>query len=133
MNERLVKFLGAFPSLPVGLLFQLDRNFSVLSRTSGPYATTGAYTFQEDDMVDSLQVSASAAAVTVNLPASPTGARRRRVIKTDSSANAVTVSAGSYTINGSATVALAAQYDFIEVEPTGSGWLIVGGSTSVLP
>lgn len=77
------------------------------------------------DGIDSLQVDATLGNVTVTLP-SPTGDNsRRRVIKTDVSANTVTVDGDSYLINGVATQVLAAQYDKVWVEPTGLGWLII--------
>lgn len=104
---------------------KLNRVLRNIAEGYSPYAVTSAYSFSSEDSIDSLQVNATSAAITITLP-SPTGNRRRRVIKTDVSANAVTVSAGSYLINGAGTVVLAAQYDFVWVEPTGTGWLIIG-------
>lgn len=94
------------------------------------YAVTQSYTFLSNDVISSLQVNAIAAALTITLP-SPTGNRRRRIVKTDSSANTVTVGVSStgQLINGGTTVVLTYQYEFVTVEPTGTGWLIVGRGT----
>lgn len=90
-----------------------------------PYAVTLDYTFDVEDKIDSLQVDATAGARTITLP-TPTGNRRRRILKTDSSANTVTVVG---TINGATNYSLNLQYEFVTVEPTGAGWLIVGRGT----
>lgn len=106
----------------------VDRNFRLLERTEGPYIITHSYVFLDTDAIDSLQVDATAAAVTIVL-SSPTGNRRRRIIKTDASGNVVTVSAGgTVLINGATTFALAAQYKYVWVEPTGTKWLIIGSN-----
>lgn len=86
-----------------------------------PYAVAENYTFTDNDEIDSLQVDATTGNKSITLP-SPTGWRRRRVIKTDVSANTVTVVG---TINGVANYTLTAQYDLVEVEPTGTAWLII--------
>lgn len=85
-----------------------------------PYAVDLDYTFLPQDQIDSLQVDASLGNRTITLPA-PVGYRRRRVVKTDSSSNTVTVVG---TINGATDFTLATQYAGIEVEPTGAAWLI---------
>lgn len=125
--EAFEKFTSFFPDIPHEALQRLDRNFQRVSRltTFGPEAVTTAYTFKDTDTIDSLQVDATSGGITIKLPASPTGNQRRRVIKTDASVNAVTVSGNGSLINGSATFSLSAQYAFIEVEPTGTSWLIV--------
>lgn len=120
------RFAGLF-AMDREFLSRLDRCFRKIENAEGPYAVASSYAFTDNDLVDSLQVNATSAALTATLP-SPTGRRRRRVIKTDVSANTVTVDGSGYLINGSATVVLAAQYDFVEVEPTGNGWLIVNQS-----
>lgn len=106
----------------------LNQRLSRLEAESTSYAVTQGFTFRETDVIDSLQVNATAGAVTITLP-SPTGNRRRRIIKTDVSANAVTVTAGgTILINGATTFALAAQYKYVWVEPTGTKWLIIGSN-----
>lgn len=121
------KFSGYSPVLGITpeFLTRLDQNFAVLAQETGPFGVAINYTFTPTDNVDSLQVDATAAARTITLPASPTGNRRRRVIKVDASANTVTLSANGSSINGATTVVLANQYDYVEVEPTGTSWLIV--------
>jgi hypothetical protein len=125
--KALQKFVGMF-GLDFGVAARLDQNFDTLNIAPKPYAVVGTHTLKADDQVLSLQVDATAAAITVYLPVSPTGNRRRTVIKTDASANAVTVNGNGSLINGAATQALAAQYDSITVEPTGTGWLIVAST-----
>lgn len=125
MNTTFEKFTGFFSGVGSELLAQLDRNFAKLSVSDTPMAVTSSYTFQNYDKVNSLQVNATSGALTIYLPATPGGNRRRTVIKTDSSGNAVTVSGNGSLINGASTSVLAAQYDRITVEPTGTGWLRV--------
>lgn len=112
-------------ALPVGFLQQLDRAFVRVGEEFAPWAVATSYTFTPADKVDSLQVNATSGNLIVYLPISPTGNRRRRVIKTDASANTVTLNGNGSLINGAATQVLAAQYSYITVEPTGTGWLIV--------
>lgn len=123
--KALERFAGLFKELPIELLLRLDRNFGTLAQKYGPIIVTTDFTFKGDDLANSTQVNATSAAVTVYLPASPTGNRRRTVTKTDASGNAVTVNGNGSLINGAATYVLAAQYDTVTVEPTGTGWLIV--------
>lgn len=119
------KFVNFWPAFPTQFLEWLDDNFATVGKKVGPFAVAVNYFFDEGDNVDSIQANATTAAVTVYLPRSPTGIRRRRVIKTDASANTVTVNGNAFLINGGATVVLANQYDYVEVEPTGTGWLII--------
>jgi hypothetical protein len=117
---------GPGSGLPTWLLVMLDRNFDLVPLKTAPKATsTNGFMLSADDKIDSLQVDATTAALTVYLPRQPVGNRRRTVIKTDASGNAVTVNGNGSLINGAATQVLAAQYNFITVEPTGTGWLIV--------
>lgn len=72
-------------------------------------------------------VDATAGAVTVTLPAvagtDPSAGRAVTVIKSDSSANAVTIDAdGAETINGAATLVLASQYDRARIASDGTEW-----------
>ena len=123
MNAQ-IKRLIRNADVPPFLYEQLDKNFQLVPEEYGPYSVDENYTFKSTDLVDSLQVDATAGAITITLPP-PTGTRRRRVIKTDASGNAVTV-ASSHNINGAGTVVLAAQYDFVWVEPAETTWLIIG-------
>ena len=118
--SKLAKFGGLFEKVTTEFLRRLDANFELASREFETMAVANAYSFRVDDTADSLQVNAAAAAITVLLP-SPTGARRRTVIKTDASANAVTVSGNGYNIGAAGTVVLAAQYDRVTVEPAYAG------------
>jgi lysophospholipase L1-like esterase len=71
--------------------------------------------------------NATAGAITVNLPAmAGVLGRRYSFVKTDSSGNAVTLDGNSSeTINGSATLALSAQWDRATIEATSTGWVRV--------
>ena len=100
----------------------------VLNRLSvryEPYAVTESITLTDRDEIDSVQVDTTGGAITVTLPESPTGNRRRRVTKTDSSTNAVTVSGNGNLINGVSTYILRYPNESVTVEPTGVGWVVV--------
>lgn len=126
--KRLEPFFNwASSGLPASFVQQLDRMFGLaLSEYEPSSATITGFTFSPTDKIDSLQVNATSGNLTVYLPSQPNGNRRRRVIKTDVSVNTVTVSGNGSLINGSATFVLNAQYDKVWVEPTGTGWLIIG-------
>jgi hypothetical protein len=121
------KFYGLF-SLPGEFLQRLDRNFELVAQEERVYAVASAYTFQNSDTVTSLQVNATTAAITILLPASPTGSRRRTITKTDASGNAVTVNGNGVNINGAATYSLPAQWNSVTVEPTGTQWIVVANA-----
>lgn len=122
----LEKFSGFWGKLlPSDFTARLDRNFQKLNDVQRIKATTlAAFTFRANDTTESLQVDATTAASTIYLPDQPTGQQRRRITKTDASANAVTVNGNGNLINGAATYVLAARYNSVEVEPDGTGWLI---------
>jgi hypothetical protein len=123
--------LRGFPELPTGFLDALNRNFTAVAGDTTPLGLGVDYAFLPSDRIDSLQVNATAAARTITLPP-PSGNRRRRVVKTDSSANTVTIAPSTVgqLINGLASYVLYTQYESVELEPTGTGWLIVSGAAS---
>ena len=123
MRIRLIELFST--KVEVDFLWKLKKNLELLAFRAGPYAVTSGYTFTNADMIESLQVDATSGAITIYLPDQPNGDRLRRVIKTDASGNAVTLNGNGNLINGAATYALAAQYNSVTVEPTGTGWLIV--------
>lgn len=126
MNNELESVLAA--ATLEDLRQATERNNRRIRNEARSYVVTQAYTFSNIDVIDSLQVDATAGAITITLP-TPNGNRRRRVIKTDGSANAVTLSAGgTILINGATTFALATQYKYVWVEPTGTKWLIIGSN-----
>ena len=109
-----------FKEVTPDFLARLDLNFARVARENGPFAvSTTGFIFTEDDQVDSLYVDATTGNMIVYLPASPTGNRRRTVVKVDPSVNTVTVDGNGNTINGATTYILTNQYDFITVEPGG--------------
>lgn len=91
------------------------------------------YTVVAGDNGKTTEVNASAAARTVNLPDLGAGddGFTHTVIKTDSSANAVTIDGnGSDTINGTATYVLEDQWESVILKWTGSAWLAIGGAST---
>lgn len=73
-----------------------------------------------------LLVDATAGAVTINLPAAASNAKRVLIIKkTDGSANAVTLDGNAAeTIDGSATKVISTQYQSFTIQCDGSAWWI---------
>ncbi len=76
-----------------------------------------------------LLADASGGAFTLNLQAAGTNKATRElvIVKTDSSANAVTIDgSGSETVGGSTTIKLTWQYQSVRLQAGFSGWHIVG-------
>lgn len=82
---------------------------------------TAAYTAVARDLI---LASAATAAFTVTLPAVTAG-RWVTVKKTDSTANAVTVSPASGTIDGASTHVIATQYASRDFVSDGTNWFVV--------
>lgn len=93
-------------------------------RTSTSVTTTATLTSASDVVL----ADASGGAYSITLPAVATSTGwTYTVIKTDSSANAVTLDGNaSETINGALTYALSSQYAKVTIYCTGSEWLIIG-------
>lgn len=92
------------------------------------FATRSILTAITADFADCIiEVDATAGAVTVTLPLLNTitkvpAGKFYRVMKTDASANAVTVSANTgQTINGTSTITLATQYSMADITVPASG------------
>ncbi len=116
LNERLKALAGSF-------------NFGTARTVQ---AVTAAVTLGTMD--DLCTVNATSAPVVVTLPAARAGSGATlTVIKTDASANAVTVTpAGSDTVGGAATWPLTAQNQSVTlVGDGGTNWLVVGGGPAV--
>jgi hypothetical protein len=98
-----------------------------IARAVGKIATAEAaaspYTVTNNDVNIDVQFTTG----TVNLPAATGTGRNLRIIKTDSTGGTVTITPnGSDTIEGNASVALYAQYDYIELLDIASGvWKVV--------
>lgn len=115
MKFQTEKFIGVFSTLPSGFLARLDRMFA-----------------QTGDVASYIQpevrqfVDATAAAVSVYLPLIVTNRDKDYYfVKIDSSANAVTIyPAGSDTIEGATSLALASQYDWAKLRPNNGVWYI---------
>lgn len=92
------------------------------------YRPTTAATITHVVMDTRITASANAAAVTVNLISAATVGRgyELAVIKTDASANTVTIDpSGTQTINGASTYVLSTQYQRVTIISDGTNWLIV--------
>jgi hypothetical protein len=109
-----------------------DRNFDVLSQNFKSYQVTNDYTFTTRDKVESLRVDATSKNITVTL-LPPVGQQRRRITKVDNSTHTVTITAGSYLINLQPTHVLVYQFDQIEIEPTGNGWVVISPVLGFIP
>lgn len=69
-------------------------------------------------------VNATSGAITITLPA-PSSGKTLFIKKTDSSANAVTISAPSGTIDGAASKSLSGQYDALTIVSDGTNFFII--------
>lgn len=79
----------------------------VLTATGDYLATTFDYT---------LRVDATAAPITITLPASPAHGEIKNIKKIDSSVNAVTIDGGTHSIDGALTVVVSTQYTNITLQ-----------------
>lgn len=86
---------------------------------------TGAYTATGDETI--IPCDASSGAFTVTLPAASTmTGKQLKIIKTDSTFNAVTIDGNSSeTIDGATTTTLNTQYECLTIACDGSNWHIV--------
>lgn len=107
-------FSVGIPSIDAGLQ---------ISRFKTTEAKTVAFTAAED--ADVYLCSASGGAYTGLLPASPVAGDTYCFVKTDASANAVTVGGNGKNINGASTKVLPAQYDKTTVVYDGTEWFII--------
>jgi len=115
MKYQSEKFVGAFTQLPGDFLTRLDRMFA-----------------QTGDVASYIQlevrqfVDATSGATSVYLP--PIATNRDKdyyFVKIDSSVNAVTIyPAGTDTIEGATSLALAAQYDWAKLRPNNGVWYL---------
>lgn len=125
-----VVLLRGFSDENPALIDAVNRNLIALGTENGPTPFVRDYTFSSNDQIDSAQVDATSGNRIITLPA-PSGVRRRRIVKTDSSGNTVTINPSTVgqLINGLASWVLYTQYDVVELEPTGTGWILVTDSS----
>lgn len=85
---------------------------------------TANYTAAKENIIT---VDATSGAITITLPAAASSTDRiYTILKTDGSANAVTVDGdGSETINGATTYNLASQYNKVTVYCNGTAWFVI--------
>lgn len=124
VNQNLASYPSTHTNFTTGYFLPLNlTNVSAIAyyTISKAYADT-PYTITSE--VGHLRVNATGGNVVVNLPASTGLGRLVTVIKTDASANTVTVTrAGSDVINGANTYVLAAQYDVVQmIDATAGNW-----------
>lgn len=106
---------------------RVEQLFEVLRRLLSPPKTyTTNQTLSGSNNI--ALFDATSAAITVTLPkAALHNSRVYSIKKTDSSANAVTVTPdGSETIDGAASYALSAQWKSLTIVSDGTQWLILG-------
>jgi hypothetical protein len=130
--------MAQLPPVPIGAPVTDESGFSsqvwsswfqrMSSQVQGLSITsvTGAYTASFDD--DVILANATGGAFSVTLPNAEE--RKGKVLfikKTDASGNAVTLDGfDSQTIDGSATHAIASQYNSRTIVSDGSNWMIIG-------
>lgn len=106
------------------------QDFTAVTSTSGIKSNvkskTSAYTLTTTD--EFISASASSAALTITLPSATGSGQKYLILKSDSSANAVTLAAaGTDTIEGSATKVISSQYGKVGVIDIASGlWADLG-------
>jgi hypothetical protein len=94
-------------------------------------AVSAAYTVEPE--VYWVRVDASGGAVTITLPPVGVVGRPVGIMKSDNSANAVTIyGSGSETIEGSATQTISTQYDSFLLRDNGTSWDVEQRGSSVL-
>ncbi|MFH1485895.1 MAG: hypothetical protein ABIH46_07485 [Chloroflexota bacterium] len=100
----------------------------------GPQLDIYAYATEScslPDLIGFLGVNAGGGPITITIfePGGRAG-KRHIIVKTDSSANAVTIRPKAGTIDGQASLILSAQYDSALIISTGSEWLVIGSVES---
>lgn len=114
--------------IPNGLALQLDSVLDFLGQTVSTFSVNQNFTLTATDKIVSVQANATTAALTIYLPVSSTGNRRRTITKTDVSVNTVTIDGNGNLINGALTIVLTTQYDSVTVEPVGTEWFVVASA-----
>lgn len=105
---------------------------SMTSLRSKVKSVTGAYTTTLND--DIILADATGGAFTVTLLSAATAGAGKKyfIMKTDSTANAVTIDGnGSETINGALTRALSAQYAYAVIVSDGSNWFVIAADVVI--
>jgi hypothetical protein len=105
--------------------FTVDATGRLTAATNGSIATKiTTYTIASTDQT--ILASATGGAFAVTLPSVSVNVGRYFIIKkTDSSANAVTVTPASGTIDGASTFVLTAQYQSVTVQSDGTNWWVI--------
>lgn len=119
VNNILTGWASApFPLSPVAVIYENNQDGKEFTTYSANQAL-----FDYDRYVG---INATGGVVTITVPTAA-GVRGKTItfIKTDASANAVTISCPSVNINGAASQALAAQYNKLTIRSNGVTWFIV--------
>lgn len=98
------------------------------SWASGVSSPTATYTATAQDLT--VLGNTTSAAFTITLPAAATrNGEPLTITKTNATANDLTIDGNaSETINGSATIALSAQYESVTLVPNGSNWFVASSN-----
>ncbi|MBO3463821.1 hypothetical protein G7B40_001355 [Aetokthonos hydrillicola Thurmond2011] len=106
-----------------GNALQVNGSAKVQGFTTAINTRTSAYTLTSTD--STIRGDATSAAFTLTLPSSATNTGRMyRIIKVDSSANAITINTtSSQTINGASTITLSSQWSSATLISDGTNWL----------
>jgi hypothetical protein len=126
--------MTAFPNMTATVL---TSDATLQWRVAGGYSLgldnltvgkTGAYTATDAD--HTIRADATGGAFSVTLPdATVRPGREFLIVKMDSSANAVGITTtGGQTISGAASGSLTAQWKYMRVEATTTGWINVGSN-----
>lgn len=130
VQEELVSLIAA-TGMPLDKTSQSQALRSLRRLFAGNVTTITANTALTLDMCGVILVSAAGGSVTLTLPAAnAANFSAFTIVRTDNSANAVTIArAGSDTIQGATSLALSSQYASVVLEVDGAAvWVIVGGS-----
>lgn len=119
LNQAVVALQGRATALESSAAAQADGHLTLKARK----ITASAAVVATDYLI---LVDATAAAVTVTLPAAAPSGRQLCVKKIDASANAVTIArAGTATIDGATSKAVTPQYASLTVMSDGTSWWII--------
>lgn len=102
----------------------INDNFLDLTKTPSTLSLIQNFTITPNGNYESILVDATAANLTITLPG-PTGEQKYRVVKTDATANTVTITDPINLISGAGTVVLVGQYNYVWVEAGSQEWLII--------
>lgn len=88
--------------------------------------TSASYTETDTTGIKTIECDCTSNAITINLATAVGSTLELTVVKTDSSANAITIDGfSSQTINGATTATITTQHQSLTIQSNGSGWRVV--------